>query len=158
MSKYPENTPSSLPPWPTGRAARFAHALRIAPRMPFVWFMRAYRLLVSPLYGQVCKYYPSCSKYALDAYEVTGALRGTGLTIWRLLRCNPFSHGGVDHVPGSVLAARSEEIARARSAGDTPGAESVAVAGRADDFTSGDKQLRILEAGQADGRPQFEEK
>lgn len=81
------------------------------PRMPFVWFMRGYRRGISPMYGQVCKYYPSCSQYALDAFLVHGAIKGTGLTVWRVLRCNPWSRGGVDHVPGSELEARSQEIA-----------------------------------------------
>lgn len=105
-----EDTESSLPAWPAGRAARALHALRIAPRMPFVWFMKLYRTVVSPLYGDVCRYYPSCSKYALDAYEVKGALRGTLMAGWRVLRCNPFSKGGVDHVTGSVLERRSTQI------------------------------------------------
>ncbi|GAA2094903.1 hypothetical protein GCM10009823_14160 [Brevibacterium salitolerans] len=105
-----EDTESSLPVWPSGRRARILHGVRLAPRMPFVWFMRAYRRLVSPLYGDVCRYYPSCSKYALDAFEVKGAVRGFVLTTWRVLRCNPLSSGGVDHVEGSVLHARSRAI------------------------------------------------
>ena len=44
-----------------------------------------------------CKYHPSCSQYALDAFEKHGLLKGTGKAVWRLLRCNPWSHGGVDH-------------------------------------------------------------
>nr|WP_240519989.1 membrane protein insertion efficiency factor YidD [Brevibacterium aurantiacum] len=81
--------------------------IRIGPRMPFVWFIRAYRVVVSPLYGQVCRYYPSCSMYGLEAFEIHGVLKGMVLTGWRILRCNPFSHGGVDHVPGSARQARS---------------------------------------------------
>lgn len=61
--------------------------------------LRAYRTVISPLYGQVCSYYPSCSAYGLEAVTVHGTVRGTGLTAWRILRCNPFSGGGVDHVP-----------------------------------------------------------
>lgn len=105
-----EDTESSLPPRPPGRSGRALHVLRLTPRMPFVWFMRMYRRIISPLYGDVCKYYPSCSKYALDAFEVKGAVRGALLTGWRVLRCNPFSRGGVDHVTGSVLERRSREI------------------------------------------------
>jgi putative membrane protein insertion efficiency factor len=56
-----------------------------------------YRRTLGQVVGGRCKYYPSCSQYALDAYEEFGVLRGTVLTAWRLLRCNPFSHGGVDH-------------------------------------------------------------
>lgn len=109
--KAHEGTPSSLPTCPAGgAAAQVWFVCRMAPRMPFVWFMRLYRRLISPLYGDVCKYYPSCSKYALDAFEVQGAIKGLVMTVWRLLRCNPFSHGGVDHVPGSVLSRRSSRI------------------------------------------------
>jgi putative membrane protein insertion efficiency factor len=59
--------------------------------------IHAYRLLVSPLLGPRCKYQPTCSRYALDAVREWGVLRGLVLAGWRLLRCNPWSHGGVDH-------------------------------------------------------------
>jgi uncharacterized protein len=63
--------------------------------------VRAYRALVSPLVprtiGGRCKYHPSCSQYALDALREFGFFRGTTLAAWRLLRCNPWSHGGVDY-------------------------------------------------------------
>jgi hypothetical protein len=61
--------------------------------------VRAYQYAVSPMLGQRCKYYPSCSNYAIEALRVHGAVRGAGLATWRLLRCNPFSNGGVDPVP-----------------------------------------------------------
>jgi len=61
--------------------------------------IRAYQYLLSPMLGQRCKYYPSCSNYAIEALRVHGAVRGAGLAAWRLLRCNPFSNGGVDPVP-----------------------------------------------------------
>jgi uncharacterized protein len=59
--------------------------------------VRLYRLLVSPLLGRRCKYHPSCSQYAIDAFEEFGLVRGAVLSGWRLLRCNPWSPGGVDH-------------------------------------------------------------
>ncbi len=68
--------------------------------------IHAYRLLVSPLLGPRCKYYPTCSQYALDAIREFGALRGLVLTGWRLLRCNPWSHGGVDHAHDQTLFRR----------------------------------------------------
>jgi|APCry1669191674_1035369.scaffolds.fasta_scaffold177464_2 putative membrane protein insertion efficiency factor len=55
-----------------------------------------YRLILSPLLGQRCKYYPSCSQYGLDAIKANGLL-GVVFIVWRLLRCNPFSNGGVDY-------------------------------------------------------------
>ena len=56
-----------------------------------------YRRTVSPLLGNRCKYYPSCSQYALDALREYGFLKGSVLAGWRLLRCNPWSRGGVDY-------------------------------------------------------------
>jgi putative membrane protein insertion efficiency factor len=61
--------------------------------------IRVYQYVISPMLGPRCKYYPSCSSYAIDALREHGVLRGTGLAVWRLLRCNPFSHGGYDPVP-----------------------------------------------------------
>lgn len=65
--------------------------------------VHAYRALVSPLLGQRCKYHPSCSRYALDALREYGVPRGLVLAGWRLLRCNPWSHGGVDYVRDQTL-------------------------------------------------------
>jgi uncharacterized protein len=64
-----------------------------------------YRWTVSPLLGNRCKYYPSCSQYALDAFREFGFLKGSVLAGWRLLRCNPWSHGGVDHAHDQRLFA-----------------------------------------------------
>jgi uncharacterized protein len=65
--------------------------------------VRLYQLLVSPLLGRRCKYHPSCSQYALDAFEEFGLVRGAVLAGWRLLRCNPWSHGGVDYARQQTL-------------------------------------------------------
>ena len=59
----------------------------------------AYRRYVSPVLPARCRFYPSCSAYSLEALQKHGAIRGTGLTIWRLLRCHPFHPGGYDPVP-----------------------------------------------------------
>lgn len=61
--------------------------------------VRGYQLVVSPWLPRTCKYYPSCSAYAVTALRRHGAAKGTLLAGWRLLRCNPWSLGGVDHVP-----------------------------------------------------------
>lgn len=61
--------------------------------------VRGYQLVVSPWFAPTCRYYPSCSQYAVEALRTHGAIRGAGLAGWRLLRCNPWSHGGIDHVP-----------------------------------------------------------
>jgi uncharacterized protein len=57
-----------------------------------------WRWTLGPLFAGSCKYHPSCSQYALDALRTYGFLRGSVLAGWRLLRCNPWSHGGVDFV------------------------------------------------------------
>lgn len=61
--------------------------------------IRFYRTSVSPLTASHCKYIPTCSQYGIEAIERFGALKGTALTVWRILRCNPFSKGGYDPVP-----------------------------------------------------------
>jgi uncharacterized protein len=61
--------------------------------------IRVYQYALSPMFGQRCKFYPSCSAYAVDALREYGAIRGTGMACWRIMRCNPFSHGGYDPVP-----------------------------------------------------------
>jgi uncharacterized protein len=65
--------------------------------------IRIYQRLLSPLLGPRCKYYPSCSEYAAQAIGRFGILRGLVLAGWRLLRCNPWSHGGVDPVEDQRL-------------------------------------------------------
>jgi putative membrane protein insertion efficiency factor len=96
--------------------------------------LKAYRLLISPLYGNVCRYYPSCSAYALRAVEVHGAIKGSWLAGRRLLRCHPWTSGGYDPVPGTpefaeearVQAAAAADASRVSAAGaddqcDVPG-------------------------------------
>lgn len=61
--------------------------------------VKFYQRKISPLKTPCCKYYPSCSAYAFTAIEKHGALKGTALAVWRILRCNPWSLGGVDEVP-----------------------------------------------------------
>ncbi|MDD6328201.1 MAG: membrane protein insertion efficiency factor YidD [Eubacteriales bacterium] len=62
--------------------------------------IRFYRKNISPLKKHgCCKYVPTCSEYALQAYEKYGFFKGTALTVWRILRCNPFSKGGFDPLP-----------------------------------------------------------
>ena len=60
--------------------------------------VRAYRRFISPHLASRCRYYPSCSAYAEQSIRELGAPRGLVLAVWRVLRCNPFSNGGIDHV------------------------------------------------------------
>ena len=68
-------------------------------RWLLIWLLRGYRYAISPLYGEVCRYYPSCSAYALEAVTVHGSVRGSWLAARRLARCHPWAAGGVDPVP-----------------------------------------------------------
>lgn len=69
------------------------------PAMALAGIIRLYQVVISPLTGPSCKYYPSCSSYGLTAVRRHGAVRGGTLAVWRVLRCNPWSNGGVDDVP-----------------------------------------------------------
>lgn len=70
---------------------------------PLAWLLalpiRFYKRFISPLLPPACRFHPSCSSYALEALHKHGALRGVRLTVWRLLRCQPFHPGGFDPVP-----------------------------------------------------------
>jgi putative membrane protein insertion efficiency factor len=68
-------------------------------KYPLLLLIKLYQRTISPLLGPVCRYYPSCSHYGYRAIEVHGAVKGSAMTAWRILRCNPWSRGGVDHVP-----------------------------------------------------------
>jgi putative membrane protein insertion efficiency factor len=72
-------------------------------RWLFVAPIRFYQRAISPALPSRCKYHPSCSQYAVEAVRRYGVLRGIVLAGWRLLRCNPWSHGGVDFVEDQTL-------------------------------------------------------
>ncbi len=61
--------------------------------------IRIYQRTLSPLLGNHCRFYPSCSQYAVEALQIHGVFRGTAYAAWRLLRCQPFCKGGHDPVP-----------------------------------------------------------
>jgi putative membrane protein insertion efficiency factor len=65
--------------------------------------IRLYQRVLSPLMPARCKYHPTCSEYAVQAVRTQGVLRGVILAGWRLLRCNPLSDGGIDHVEDQRL-------------------------------------------------------
>ncbi|MDP3620835.1 MAG: membrane protein insertion efficiency factor YidD [Polynucleobacter sp.] len=63
-----------------------------------ITLIKMYQIALSPYFGAQCKFEPSCSEYACHCFKVHGPIKSTGLTLWRLLRCNPWSHGGYDPV------------------------------------------------------------
>ena len=71
--------------------------------------IKAYQLLLSPVLGPSCRFYPTCSAYACTAIETHGLARGLGLALWRILRCNPWSSGGYDPVPPVLSTLSSTE-------------------------------------------------
>lgn len=70
-----------------------------------IYAIRCYQLMISPLLPPTCRYHPSCSSYGLKAIKRWGLARGTLLAVVRLLRCNPWSAGGLDPVPGRTEGA-----------------------------------------------------
>lgn len=74
----------------------------LLPRNAAVSFIKGWRAIISPLYGNVCRYHPSCSAYGLGAVQQYGLVRGGAMALWRILRCNPWSRGGIDDVPARM--------------------------------------------------------
>jgi hypothetical protein len=73
--------------------------MQTIPLTILIALLRGYRFLISPLLGNVCRFHPSCSQYAVDAVQQYGALRGSWLALRRVARCHPWHPGGVDPVP-----------------------------------------------------------
>jgi len=71
-------------------------------RFVLKYLIRGYQLAISPLLGPRCRFYPSCSHYAIEAIETHGALHGVWLTIKRISRCHPWHEGGFDPVPACL--------------------------------------------------------
>ena len=78
-----------------------------------LFLLRVYQSFFSALMPSACKFYPSCSYYAADAVQIHGARRGSWLALRRLLRCHPFTRGGVDLVPGAAEFSRESADAGA---------------------------------------------
>ena len=78
---------------------RTLRSVILLPRNIVIALLRAYRAVISPLYGDVCRYYPSCSAYGLTAIQEHGVVKGGWITVRRLVRCHPWAAGGIDDVP-----------------------------------------------------------
>jgi putative membrane protein insertion efficiency factor len=68
-------------------------------KYPFLWLIRGYQKLISPMLPPSCRFHPTCSEYGYEAIQKHGLVKGGGLAIWRVLRCNPWGKGGLDPVP-----------------------------------------------------------
>ena len=103
---------------------RLFSALLVAP-------IRLYQRLISPAIAPRCRYYPTCSSYAVQAIRELGPIRGLILAAWRLLRCNPWSHGGFDELSDRTLF-RDAPVRSSGLVSPPPGAPTTAAAsGRA---------------------------
>ncbi|WP_260554362.1 membrane protein insertion efficiency factor YidD [Coxiella burnetii] len=78
---------------------QIVHAIGKAIQTLLLGLIKSYRYLISPVLMSSCRFYPSCSCYAETALKRFGVIKGSGLMVWRLLRCHPFHPGGVDFVP-----------------------------------------------------------
>jgi len=67
-------------------------------RKIIIFFIRIYKRFISPILPNSCRFYPTCSQYAMDAVQKYGALRGAAMAAYRIIRCNPFNRGGYDPV------------------------------------------------------------
>lgn len=75
-----------------------------------VGLIRGYQILLSPRIGQVCRYYPTCSHYGLEAVKVHGAGKGSLLAAWRVMRCHPWATGGIEYIPAKGTWTNREVI------------------------------------------------
>ncbi|MFA5510193.1 MAG: membrane protein insertion efficiency factor YidD [Candidatus Cloacimonadaceae bacterium] len=75
------------------------HRILRLPNYLFIALIRFYKMVLSPIMPPTCRFYPSCSQYGLDAFRKYNIFKAMGLTVWRILRCNPFNKGGYDPLP-----------------------------------------------------------
>jgi len=95
-----------------------AQAWRLLPARLLIGLISGYRMFISPLLGPRCRFYPSCSAYALEAIRVHGAGRGSWLAVRRISRCHPFHPGGLDPVPPARRQEAGQSAARAAAIDD----------------------------------------
>ncbi len=87
---------------------RLVSLMQKAVRTFLILLVRGYQFFISPYFPTSCRYYPTCSHYALEAIKIHGAFKGTGLAAWRILRCHPWSAGGEDPVPAKKSSCTCE--------------------------------------------------
>ncbi|RUO30899.1 membrane protein insertion efficiency factor YidD [Aliidiomarina sedimenti] len=85
--------------------AKIKQALQAIP----IALIRVYQLVISPILGPRCRFYPTCSHYAIEAIRIHGVLKGSALAAKRIVKCHPGNSGGIDPVPGSQLEAETQQ-------------------------------------------------
>lgn len=110
-----------IDPAPTTGIPSDLGPLARAASAPFIWAIRLYQMTLRPVLGKQCRFAPTCSDYGLEAYRLHGPIRGTRLTVWRILRCQPFCRGGFDPVPipGHPISEREKPAPADRSEPET---------------------------------------
>ena len=99
MGRITSGCPTHTRETESSAVKKFLTFLYLLPRNVMISLALVYRKVISPLYGDVCRYYPTCSHYGLQALQQRGLIVGSALTLRRLGRCNPWALGGVDDVP-----------------------------------------------------------
>ena len=110
---------SEQPARPRSTPQRVGALVRRSPQLLLLGLLRIYQTVISPLTGPTCRYYPSCSQYAVVAVQRHGAVRGTWLAARRLARCHPWTPGGVDDVPPVRVPHTSAHYGHAHLTGST---------------------------------------
>lgn len=82
--------------------------------------IRLYQWTISPMLGPVCRFYPSCSRYGYEAIKTHGSIKGTYLTVWRILRCNPWNDGGYDPVDPADRERHEQAVAAREAQANVP--------------------------------------
>lgn len=93
----------------TDKRGGFTQKIRSASAYPFILLVRFYQICISPLKPACCRFTPTCSQYSLQAFRKHGPIKGLILTIWRILRCNPWGGSGYDPVPDEFLTFRKKK-------------------------------------------------
>ncbi len=121
-----------------------------------IGLIKLYRKYISPLKPPCCRFTPSCSQYAIEAFEKRGFFVGFGLTVWRILRCNPFSKGGYDPVP-EKRSRRNKKCCDGRDEGEEASAK-LFLADRDDEICAEGAEIEgSIKDGECDGAPAEDE-
>lgn len=113
MRETQENTSKKVAsPFIVLEPAKQWSPIRAFPSTVLGMLLKGYRAVISPIYGDVCRFFPTCSAYALEAVTVHGAIKGGALAARRIMRCHPWQAGGIDAVPAGRRTWSSDQLPR----------------------------------------------